>query len=64
MTNTWLTRVYVIDRFMDTHGFERSNPKLIEHMIFDSLKEAHEFKATIEMTKNLKVIVKPNKQEN
>lgn len=61
MNNTWLVRVYVIERFMDTHGFERSNPRLIEHMIFNNLNEAHQFKAIIEMTKNLQVIVKPNK---
>lgn len=60
MNNTWLARVYVVEKFMDTHGFERSNPKLIEHMIFDDLEKAHRFKYVIETTKNLKVIVKAN----
>lgn len=61
MNNTWLVRVYVIEKFNDISGFERSNPRLIEHMIFNNLNEARKFKAIIEMTKNLKVIVKPNK---
>ena len=61
MNDTWLIRIYVIEKFNDISGFERSNPRLIEHIIFNNINEAHKFTAIIEMTNNLKVIVKPNK---
>ncbi|MBU7560848.1 hypothetical protein KGP40_02795 [Weissella cibaria] len=60
MSKAWLARVFKLERFTDSSGFERANTKLVKHRTFHTKAEALVYKFTMEEQPDVKVVIKPN----
>lgn len=48
MSKAWLARVFKLEQFTDSSGFERANTKLVKHRTFYTKAEALVYKFTME----------------
>ncbi|TGE74960.1 hypothetical protein C6P11_02515 [Weissella confusa] len=61
MSKPYLARVFELDKFLDSSGFERTNTRLIKHRTFSTLEAAYMYKIEIERHPNKRVVIRKNK---